>query len=51
VLAAAASVLVTINPADAKPMRAGMCSNFGVCLTFVVLTVEIPPPCCAGCSG
>jgi hypothetical protein len=37
--AAAASVLVTITPADAKPMRTGMRSNFGMYLTFMLLSV------------
>jgi hypothetical protein len=31
--AAVACVLVTITPADAKPMRTGMRSNFGMNLT------------------
>ena len=44
---AAVSVLVAITPADAKPMRTGMRSSFGMYLTFVLLTVEILPPCCA----
>jgi hypothetical protein len=39
VRAAAASVLVIINPADAKPMRTGMRSNFGMYLTFMLLSV------------
>lgn len=37
--AAAANVLVTITPADAKPMRTGMRSNFGMHLTFMLLSV------------
>jgi hypothetical protein len=39
VRAAAVSVLVTITPADAKPMRTGMRSNFGMYLTFLLLSV------------
>src|SRR6478672_12893420 len=37
--AAAASVLVTSTPADAKPMRTGMRSNFGMYLTVMLLSV------------
>jgi len=37
--AAAVSVLVAITAADAKPMRTGMRSNFGMYLTFLLLSV------------
>jgi hypothetical protein len=39
VLAAAASALVAITPADAKPIRTGIRSAFGTYLTFMLLSV------------